>query len=186
MNTENFDVRKHYESTKVDRRTLLHEHEIIMICINLTEYVRLTYLRSEIKDMTKSNTSTSCLDENFSIGRDGQQYTFIYDKRDDFSFHITNDPFLRNIPSPANCVFIPERIRYAQTCPSYECYIWSPGDFPVSFPTGIHHKRLKSSYKKFYGRYGNLIKQYEGSLSRILNDIMKLDQLQWLLTRVNL
>ena len=43
-----------------------------------------------------------------SIGRDGQLHTSIYDKRDDFNFHITNFPFLSsNIPtSPAYCVFI--------------------------------------------------------------------------------
>ena len=35
---------------------------------------------------------------------------------------------------------------------------------------------------KFYGRYGDLIQQYEVSLSRMLNDILTLDQ-QWLLNR---
>ena len=39
-------------------------------------------------------------------------------------------------------------------------------------------ERLKSSFRKFYGRYGDLIQQYEVSLSRMLNDIMTLDQ-QW-------
>ena len=32
---------------------------------------------------------------------------------------------------------------------------------------------------KFYGRYGDLIQQYDVSLSRMLNDILTLDQLQW-------
>ena len=41
-------------------------------------------------------------------------------------------------------------------------------------------KRLKSSFRKFYGRYGYLIQQYEVSLSRMLNNILTLDQLQWL------
>ena len=40
-------------------------------------------------------------------------------------------------------------------------------------------ERLKSSFRKFYGRYGDLIEQYEVSLSRMLNDILILDQ-QWL------
>ena len=40
-------------------------------------------------------------------------------------------------------------------------------------------KRLKSSLRKFYGRYEDLIQQYEVSLSRMLNDILTLDQ-QWL------
>ena len=40
-------------------------------------------------------------------------------------------------------------------------------------------ERLKSSFRKFYGWYGDLIQQYEVSLSRMLNDILTLDQ-QWL------
>ena len=42
----------------------------------------------EIKDTTESNTSY--LDLLLSIGMDGQLHTSIYDKRDDFNFHITN------------------------------------------------------------------------------------------------
>ena len=49
----------------------------------------------EIKDTTESNTSASYLDLLLSIGRDVQLHTSIYDKRDDFNFHITNFPFLR-------------------------------------------------------------------------------------------
>ena len=61
----------------------------------------------EIKDTTESTTSASYLDLLLSIGRDGQLHTSIYDKRDDFNFHITNCPFLSsNIPSsPAYGVF---------------------------------------------------------------------------------
>ena len=36
---------------------------------------------------------------------------------------------------------------------------------------GYVKERLKSSLRKFYGRYGDLIKQYEVPLSRMLNDI---------------
>ena len=44
---------------------------------------------------------------------------------------------------------------------------------------GYLMQRLKPSLRKFYGRYGNLIQQYGVSFSRILNDILNLDQLQW-------
>ena len=44
---------------------------------------------------------------------------------------------------------------------------------------GYLAERLKSSFRKFYGRYGDIIQQYEVSLSRMLNDILILDQ-QWL------
>ena len=53
-----------------------------------------------------------CIIEIKGIGRDGQLHTSIYDKRDDFNFHITNFPFLSsNIPSsPAYGVFISQLI----------------------------------------------------------------------------
>ena len=54
----------------------------------------------EIKDTTESSTSASYLDLLLSIESDGQLRTSLYDKRDDFNFHITNFPFLSsNIPS---------------------------------------------------------------------------------------
>ena len=79
----------------------------------------------EIKDTTESNTSASYLDLLLSIESDGQLRTSLYDKRDDFYFHITNFPFLSsNIPSsPAYGVFISQLIRYARACSSYECFI---------------------------------------------------------------
>ena len=46
----------------------------------------------EIKDTTESNTSASYLYLLPSIGRDGQLRTSLYDKRDDFKFHISNFP----------------------------------------------------------------------------------------------
>ena len=79
----------------------------------------------EIKDTTESTTSASYLDLLLSIGRDGQLHTSIYDKRDDFNFHITNFPFLSsNIPSsPDYGVFISQLIRCARACSSYECFL---------------------------------------------------------------
>ena len=44
-------------------------------------------------------------------------------------------------------------------------------DFQISF-SNRDNARLKSSLRKFYGRYGNIVKQYEVPLSQILNDIL--------------
>ena len=79
----------------------------------------------EIKNTTESNTSAYYLDLLLSIGRDGQLCTSLYDKRDDFNFHITNFSFLNsNIPySTAYGVYISQLIRYARACSSYECFI---------------------------------------------------------------
>ena len=129
----------------------------------------------EIKDTTESNTSASYLDLLLSIGRDGQLHTSIYDKRDDFNFHITNFPFLSsNIPTlPAYGVFISQLIRYARACSSYGCFILRATRLSNKLLEQEYvNERLKSSLGKFYGRYGDLIKQYEVSLTQMLNDIL--------------
>ena len=136
----------------------------------------------EIKDTTESNTSASYLDLLLSIGRDGQLHTFIYDKRDDFNFHITNFPFLSsNIQtSPAYGIFISQLIRYARACSSYGCFILRAKRLSNKLlEQGYVKERLKLSLRKFYGRYGDLIKQYEVSLSQMLNDILWTDHIQW-------
>ena len=136
----------------------------------------------EIKDTTESNTSASYLDLLLSIGRDSQLHTSIYDKRDDFNFHITNVPFLSsNIPtSPAYGVFISQLIRNARACSSYGCFILRATRLSNKLlEQGYVKERLKSSLRKCYGRYGDLIKQYEVSLTQMLNDILWPDHIQW-------
>ena len=44
---------------------------------------------------------------------------------------------------------------------------------------GYVKERLKSSVRKFYGRYGDLTKEYEVPLSRMLHDILDDDHIQW-------
>ena len=44
---------------------------------------------------------------------------------------------------------------------------------------GYVKERLKSSLRKFYDRYGDLTKQYEVPLSRMLYDILDDDNIQW-------
>ena len=129
-----------------------------------------------------SNTSVSYLDLLQSIGRDGQLHISIYDKRDDFNFHITNFPFQSsNIPtSPAYGVFISQLIWYARACFSYGCCILRAKRLSNKLlEQGYVKERLKSSLSKFYGRYGDLIKQYEVSLSQMLNGILWPGHIQW-------
>ena len=135
----------------------------------------------EIKDTTESNTSASYLDLLLSIESDGQLRTSLYDKRDDFNFNITNFPFLSsNIQSsPAYGVFISQLIRYARACSSYECFILRAARLSSKLlGQGYVMERLKSSLRKCYGRYGDLIKHYEVSLSQMLHDILGHDHIQ--------
>ena len=136
----------------------------------------------EIKDTTKSITFASFLDLLLSIGRDGQLRTTLYDKRDDFNFHMTNFPFLSsNIPSsPTYVVFISQLIRYARACSSYKCFILRAVRLSNKLLGQWYVKeRLKSSLRKFYDRYRDLTKQYEVPLSRMLHDILEDDHIQW-------
>ena len=108
--------------------------------------------------------------------------TSIYDKRDDFNFNITNFPFPRsNIPSlPAYSVFISQLIRYTRTSSSCNCFIQRATQITNKLLELRYIKGcLKSLLRKFYGRYVDLIKQYVIPLSRMLHDILKLDQIQW-------
>ena len=62
---------------------------------------------------------------------------------------------------------------------SYECFILRARRLSSKLlKQGYLMERLKSSFRKFYGRYGDLVEQYGVTLSRMLNDILTLDQ-QW-------
>ena len=107
-------------------------------------------------------------------------------KQYNFNFDITNFPFLSsNIPFLlAYGVFISQLIGYAWTCPSgsYECFILRVGNFPVNYSNRDTSWNTWNRHSdNFCGRYGDLIKQYEVSFSETFNDILQLDQLQWLL-----
>ena len=135
----------------------------------------------ELKDTTESTTSATYVDILLSIGRDGQLHTSLYDNRVDINSHITNIPSLSsNIPSsPAYCVFISQRIRYARACSSYEYFI--PGTARLScklLGQAYVRERFKSSFRKFYGRYGDLIKHYEVPLSQMLHGILGDDHIK--------
>ena len=81
--------------------------------------------------------------------------------------------------SPAYGVFISQLIRYARACSSYECFILRARRLSSKLlKQGYLVERLKSSFRKFYGRYGDLVEQYGVTLSRMLNDILTPDQ-QW-------
>ena len=124
----------------------------------------------EIKGTTESNSSASYLYLLLSIGRDSQLRTSLYDKRNDFNFHITNFLFLSsNIPSsPVYDVFISQLIRYARACSSYVCFIlWAAQLSSKLLEQGYVRERLKSSLRKFYGRYRDLIKHYEDSFPNV-------------------
>ena len=59
-------------------------------------------------------------------------------------------------------VFISQLIRYARACSFYECFNLRAVLLSNKLlGEGYVKERLKSSIRKFYGRYGDLTKQYE-------------------------
>ena len=175
-------IKFHMKKVKPFIHILSYFHEFLSTPTLSATVVTWSGSEACIKEIQESNTSASYLDLLLSIGRDGQLHTSLYDKRDDFNFHITNFPFLSsNIPSsPAYGVFISQLIRYARACSSYECFILRAMRLSNKLlGQGYVKERLKSSLRKFYGRYGDLTKQYEVPLSRMLHDILDDDHIQW-------
>ena len=86
--------------------------------------------------------------------RGGKLSTTLYDKRDDFDFHIVNFPFLSsNIPSS------PSDFRYCHKC--LDDRLLSQDYIAL---------RLEKSFKKFYGRYQDIIEKYQRSVKEMVND----------------
>ena len=70
----------------------------------------------EIKDTTDTDRSASYLDLHLEIDSEGRLRTKLYNKIDDFNFHIVNFPFISiNIPAaPAYGIYISQLIRYLE------------------------------------------------------------------------
>ena len=75
-----------------------------------------------VEKANKSDHLADYLDLTFIIDSGGKLSTRLYDKRDDFDFHIVNFPYLSsNIPSgPSYAVYISQLIRYARCCSHYD------------------------------------------------------------------
>ena len=78
------------------------------------------------------------------------------------------------------CLFISQPIRCARACLSYECFILRAVRPSCNlFWQGYGKERLKSPLRKFYGRYGDLIKHYVVPLSQMVHDFLGHDHIQW-------
>ena len=111
---------------------------------------------------------TSC--DNNIVGIDCTGYWLLI-----FSFHIVHISKYSVLCETVKRFLI----RYARACSSYECFILRARRLSSKLlKQGYLVERLKSSFRKFYGRYGDLVEQYEVTLSRMSNDILTLDQ-QW-------
>ena len=103
----------------------------------------------------------------------GSLTTQLYDKRDDFNFSIVNFPFIdRNIPeSPAYGVFISQLIRYVRVCSRYDFLYRGSILTSKLLKQGYSVEKLKTAFRKFYGRHSDLVGKYNISVSHMLQGL---------------
>lgn len=109
-----------------------------------------------------------------SIDSENHLNTKLYDKRDDFDFHIVNFPFLdSNIPSsPAYGVYISQLIRYARACSKYADFIDRSKILTSKLLSQNFQKdKLIVALKKFCGRYLDLFDKFSISVSQFTKDV---------------
>ena len=126
-----------------------------------------------VEKANKSDHLADYLDLTFIIDSGGKLSTRLYDKRDDFDFHIVNFPFVSsNIPSgPSYGVYISQLIRYARCCSHYDDFRYRHKCLVDRLLSqGYKALRLEKSFKKFYGRYQDLIEKYRRSVNAMVSD----------------
>ena len=92
-------------------------------------------------------------------------------------------PFLSsNIPSDDSYSFyISQLIRYARCCSYYDDFIHRHKMLVERLVSqGYRHERLRNSFKKFYGRYQDLIVKYQRSVSDIRTHSLLTPNSNWL------
>ena len=113
------------------------------------------------------------LDLTFMINSGGKLSTRLYDKLDDFDFHIVNFPFLSSsIPSgPSYGVYISQLIRHTPCCSYYDDFRYRDNCLLDRLLTqGYIALRTEKSFKKFYGRYQDHIEKYKRSVKKKVSD----------------
>ena len=109
-----------------------------------------------VEQANKSDHLTDYLDLTFIIDSGGKLSTRLYDKHDDFDFHIVNFLHLScNIPSgPSYGMYISQLIRYARCCSRYDDFRYRHKCLVDRLLSqGYKALRLEKSFKKFHGRY---------------------------------
>ena len=142
---------------------------------SFSDYLSEIYpVELEIKDTTDSATFVNYLDLRLEIDENHNLIPSLFDKRDDFNFPIVNFPFIgSNIPaSPAYGVFVSQLIRYARSSQRYPDFVQRSSQLVSKLISqGYLPQRLKSTFKKFYGRHLDLVKKYDKAMSHIATDI---------------
>jgi hypothetical protein len=125
-----------------------------------------------MKDTTECAISPSHLDVLLKLDTNGKLTTQLYDKRDDFYFSTVNLPCLfSNIPaSSAYGVYVSQLICYAKACSAYDQFLLRGNLLTKKLMSqGLQMARLQAPFRKFYGRYNDLVYPYNLSLGHMLS-----------------
>ena len=139
---------------------------IVIKKIKFLDYLKEIYpSQLTVEKANKSDHLADYLDLTFIIDSGGKLSIRLYDKPDDFNFHTVNFPFhSSNIPSgPSYGVYSSQLIKICKmllTLWWFQISLQVPGwSTSVTRPYG-----LEKSFKKFYGRYQDLIEKYQRSV----------------------
>jgi len=99
----------------------------------------------------------------------------LYDKRDDFNFHILNFP-CSNIPAAsAYGVYISQLIRYSRACGFYQDFLGRGLLLTLKLLNqGFLLVKVKSSLRKFYGCHHAMVDRYGISVSQMTTEMFHL------------
>ena len=138
------------------------------------EFISDVYLKElTISETTESTSIASYLDLLFIRDKSNNITTKLDDKREAFSFHIVDSPFMSsNIPSaPAYGVYASQLIRYARCCSHYSDFSLRHRALVAKLLSqGYKVNRLSNTFKKFYGRHTDLAGQYKKNVSQMFAD----------------
>ena len=126
-----------------------------------------------ISETTESTSIASYLDLLFIGDKSNNITTKLGDKRDAFGFHIVNFPFMSsNIPSaPAFDVYESQPIRYARCCSNYSDFLLRHRALVTRLLSqGYKVNHLSNTFKKFYGRHTDLVRQYKKNVCPMVAD----------------
>ena len=131
---------------------------------NFLDYLKEIYpSQLTAEKANKSYHLADFLDLTSIIDGGGKLSTRLYDKRDDFGFHIVNFLSLySNIPPGLSYgVYKLKLVRYARCCSPYDDFRFRH-KYLVDrlLPQSYIALRLEKSFKRFYGRYQDLVEKY--------------------------
>ena len=145
---------------------------------DFAKYIQDIYPKElELKETTENVNMCTYLDLTLFRDDNNQLKSKIYDKRDEFSFHIVNYPFLdSNIPNrPAYGVYVSRLVCFARACSDLSDFVVRHNLLVKKLLNqGYTLKYLRKCFSKFMQNHVDLIQHYNIQLSSFLKTNLSL------------